>query len=136
MLRTARYGTRDLSRAMLFYDDIAGLLGGKRVLELANLAGYQGPTGSMFVIGEPWEGEASVGNGTQMVFEAPNRAAVDAVHAKALELGGKCEGPPGLRGPEERGFYAAYFRDLDGNKLVVVNSGELSTSREQMWERF
>ena len=46
-------------------------------------------------------------------------AAVDAVHARALELGGSCEGPPGLRGPEEMGFYAAYFRDLDGNKLGV-----------------
>ena len=123
MLRTARYGTRDLSRAALFYDEIARLLDGKRVLEMPNLIAYQGPTGGMFVIGEPYEGEASVGNGTQMVFDAPSRAAVDAVHAKALELGGKCEGPPGFRGPEERGFYAAYFRDLDGNKLLVAKSG-------------
>ena len=123
MLRTARYGTRDLSRATLFYDEIARLLDGKRVLEMPTLIAYQGPTGGMFVIGEPYEGEASVGNGTQMVFDAPSRAAVDAVHAKALELGGKCEGPPGFRGPEENGFYAAYFRDLDGNKLLVAKSG-------------
>jgi predicted lactoylglutathione lyase len=32
----------------------------------------------------------------------------------ALAQGGSCEGPPGTRGG---GFYAAYFRDPDGNKL-------------------
>lgn len=30
------------------------------------------------------------------------------------EMGGTDEGPPGPRG---EGFYAGYFRDLDGNKL-------------------
>ena len=39
-----------------------------------------------------------------------------AVHAKALELGGTCEGAPGERMPT---FYGAYFRDLDGNKFCV-----------------
>jgi len=33
-----------------------------------------------------------------------------------MELGGADEGPPGLR---MDGFYAGYFRDLDGNKLNV-----------------
>ena len=39
---------------------------------------------------------------------------VDALHARALELGGSDEGAPGSRSDT---FYAAYFRDLDGNKL-------------------
>lgn len=123
MIRTARFGTRDLERARGFYDAIAGLLGARRVFDREELSGYQGAEGSMFVIGLPLEGDATVGNGTQMVFDAPSRAAVDAAHAKAMELGGKCEGPPGFRGPEEMGFYAAYFRDLDGNKLVVARMG-------------
>ena len=38
------------------------------------------------------------------------------MHARALELGGTDEGAPGERWP---GFYAGYFRDLDGNKLNV-----------------
>ncbi|MDY0022677.1 MAG: VOC family protein, partial [Arenimonas caeni] len=38
----------------------------------------------------------------------------DALHAKALELGGTDEGAPGER---FKGFYAGYFRDPDGNKL-------------------
>lgn len=123
MLRTARYGTRDLERARVFYDAIAELLEAKRVIDRDELTGYQGPSGVMFIIGTPLEGEATVGNGSQMVFEAPTRAVVDAVYARAIELGGKCEGPPGLRGPEEMNFYAAYFRDLDGNKLLVASTG-------------
>ena len=123
MIRSSRYGTRDLDRARRFYDAIAGLLGAERVLDRPELSGYQGPSGSMFVIGQPLAGEASAGNGTQLVFDAPSRAAVDAVHARAMELGGRCEGPPGFRGPEEMGFYAAYFRDPDGNKLVVASMG-------------
>ena len=123
MIRTARYGTRDLERARGFYDAIAPLLGAARVFDREELSGYQAPEGSMFVIGLPLEGDATAGNGTQLVLEAPSRAAVDAVYAKAMELGGKCEGPPGLRGPEEMGFYFAYFRDLDGNKLAIAKMG-------------
>ena len=123
MIRTARYGTRNLEQARGFYDAIAEPLGARRVLDRPELSGYQAEGGGMFVIGQPLAGDATVGNGTQMVFDAPSRAAVDAVHAKAMELGGKCEGPPGFRGPEEMAFYAAYFRDLDGNKLVVAKIG-------------
>jgi catechol 2,3-dioxygenase-like lactoylglutathione lyase family enzyme len=124
MLTVGRYGTRDLARATSFYDAIAPLLGAKRVMERPELVGYQGPAGTTFLIGKPFAGEATVGNGAQMGFFAGSREVVDAVHAKALELGGQCEGPPGVRGPDPndpKGFYAAYFRDLDGNKLAVFH---------------
>ena len=47
-------------------------------------------------------------------------AKVDALHKKAMELGGTDEGAPGPRG---EGFYAGYFRDLDGNKLNAFFMG-------------
>lgn len=123
MLSVARYGARDLPRAWQFYDAIAAILGAARVMERPEAVGYKGADGGMLVIGRPLNGEASAGNGTQVGLSAPTRAAVDAAHAKALELGGTCEGPPGLRGPEANGFYAAYFRDPDGNKLLVFRQG-------------
>jgi catechol 2,3-dioxygenase-like lactoylglutathione lyase family enzyme len=123
MQTATRFGTRDLARAKTFYDAIAGILGATRVVDRENVAGYKGPEGGMFMIGTPLTGAATAGNGTQIVFAAPSRAAVDTVHAKALELGGKCEGPPGPRGPQEMNFYAAYFRDLDGNKIMVSRQG-------------
>ena len=45
---------------------------------------------------------------------------VDRLYRKALELGAKDEGPAGPRG---EGFYAGYFRDLDGNKLNAFCMG-------------
>jgi predicted lactoylglutathione lyase len=48
-----------------------------------------------------------------------SRDEVERIHAKALELGGEDEGSPGLRAEGGDGFYAAYFRDLDGHKLDV-----------------
>ncbi len=88
------------------------------------MAGYRGAEGGIFIVGTPREGEACVGNGSQVMFAAPSRAAVDAAHAAALAHGGSCEGPPGPRGEAERNMYAAYFRDPDGNKVMVMRVGD------------
>ena len=66
MLMTARYGTRDLARALPFYDAIAAIVGARRVVDREEVAGYQGGSGAMFLIGRPYAGEANVGNGTQL----------------------------------------------------------------------
>ena len=39
----------------------------------------------------------------------------ESLYRKAIELGTSCEGAPGQRLPF---FYAAYVRDLDGNKVA------------------
>lgn len=61
---------------------------------------------------------ATVGNGVMIALFMESPEQVNAFYQKALELGGSCEGKPGFR-PEgnKKGFYAGYFRDLDGNKL-------------------
>ena len=61
---------------------------------------------------------ATVGNGVMVALFMQSKEQVNAFHARALELGGSNEGDPGFR-PEGNtsGFYAGYFRDLDGNKL-------------------
>jgi predicted lactoylglutathione lyase len=76
-------------------------------------------------ITRPFDGKpATAGNGSMIALVVDTRAKVDALHAKALELGGACEGKPGLRGNEgPQAFYGAYFRDLDGNKLCVFRIG-------------
>jgi predicted lactoylglutathione lyase len=71
---------------------------------------------------KPFDGQAAtVGNGVMVALEAKDRAQVDRIYALALSLGGKDEGAPGPRGGG--GFYAAYFRDLDGNKLNAFTMG-------------
>jgi predicted lactoylglutathione lyase len=70
---------------------------------------------------KPFDGEAAtVGNGTMVALQAQDRAQVQRLYDIALANGGTSEGEPGPRGePDANGmvFYAAYFRDPDGNKL-------------------
>jgi hypothetical protein len=78
----------------------------------------------MLCIMTPYDGQpATVGNGVMAGIAADSRDQVDRIYKKAIELGGSDEGPPGLRAEGGDGFYAAYFRDLDGNKLDVFCYG-------------
>jgi hypothetical protein len=78
----------------------------------------------MFGVLGPFNGQpATVGNGTMMGFMLDSRDKVRAFYDKAIAMGGTSEGEPGLRGPPEAGNFAAYFRDLDGNKLCAICMG-------------
>lgn len=114
-------GTNDLSKARGFYDEVLGEIGLKRITDLGDNGSIWGVDKPSFFVLSPSNGQpATVGNGVTISFEAPSRAAINAFHAKALELGGKDEGKPGERGWAENA-YAAYVRDLDGNKLAVYS---------------
>ena len=95
-------------------DAVLAAVGARRLVEHDDAIAY-GKVFPEFWIHPPLdERKATAGNGTHLAFFAESREAVDAFHRIALEQGGTCEGKPGDRGG---GFYAAYFRDLDGNKL-------------------
>lgn len=117
MIGYVTLGTNDLPRAVAFYDALFGAMGGKRFMEHEGVfvAWVTDPKGAGLSVTKPFNGQpATVGNGVMVALDAPNPAEVDRLHALALSLGGTDEGGPGMRGG---GFYAAYFRDLDGNKL-------------------
>ncbi len=116
-------GSNRLEQAIPFYDGVLGSMGWRKLFDSSRGGRFYGnDNNEMFAILAPFDKQgASAGNGTMIGFFVKSRAEVDAVHAKALSLGGTCEGKPGIRGPEEGGAYFAYFRDLDGNKLCAYN---------------
>ena len=115
MIGYVTLGTKDLARAAEFYDAIARELGTGRMMENEKFIAWGKPGGGGIGLTYPNNGApATVGNGVMVALKASDKAQVDRLHALALALGGSCEGPPGDRGG---GFYAAYFRDRDGNKL-------------------
>ena len=78
----------------------------------------------MLCVFKPYDGQpATVGNGVMVGLAVGIARRGRPRPRKALELGGKDEGAPGLRDVGGDGFYAAYFRDLDGNKLDVFCYG-------------
>ena len=115
-------GTRDLKRASAFYDKLFEGMGAKRFMETPRVIAWSvGPDKPGFAVSIPYDGApATAGNGVMIALAMDSREKVDAFYAKALELGASDEGEPGERFP---GFYAGYFRDLDGNKLNAFFMG-------------
>jgi catechol 2,3-dioxygenase-like lactoylglutathione lyase family enzyme len=123
MIGYVTLGTNDLERAAAFYDEIFGLLGAKRFMEEEQFIAWAvSPKQPAISVTKPYDGNpATVGNGVMISLVVDSKDKVAAVHAKGLALGGQDEGPVGPRG--DSGFYAGYFRDLDGNKLCVFCNG-------------
>jgi len=116
MIGYVTLGTNDLPRATAFYDALLAEVGIQRIMDFGR--GYAwGSAMDKPALGimKPFDEQpATAGNGTMVAIVVDSRDKVDRLYRKALELGGKDEGAAGPRG---EGFYAGYFRDLDGNKL-------------------
>ncbi|MGZ4959464.1 MAG: VOC family protein [Methylomonas sp.] len=111
-------GTNNLDRAAAFYDALLTEFGAKRIMETERFIVWGGstPNATALSIIKPFDGNpATPGNGVTVALYAESQERVHAIYDKALSLGATDDGAPGPRG--EGGFYGAYFRDLDGNKL-------------------
>mgnify|MGYP000058912822 FL=1 len=109
-------GTNDLEKACAFYDQLMETIGFSRIWDDGKLIvwGVSLQEAAVGVTTPFNDAQASVGNGVMVAMQAENEEQVQAFYHKAIELGGTDEGPPGQRIDN---FYAAYFRDPDGNKL-------------------
>jgi catechol 2,3-dioxygenase-like lactoylglutathione lyase family enzyme len=127
MIGYVTVGSNDLEKARSFYDALMPAIAASRIMEFGdNFTMYgTGMNRPGFAICKPYNGDpAAAGNGNMAAIACDSRAKVDALYAKAMELGGTDEGAPGLRGDEgPQAFYGAYFRDLDGNKLAAFRIG-------------
>lgn len=113
-------GTNDFEKATSFYTALLAEVGGKPLMPTPAGLIYRLAEGAMLMVTRPHDGEAATfGNGSMIAIQVDSLDQVAALHAKALELGGSCEGKPGPRGAFGE---FAYFRDLDGNKLAVYYS--------------
>ncbi len=122
MIGYVTLGTNDMERAAKFYDALLGELGAKRFMDTEQfIAWTTEPSGPAISITKPFDGErATVGNGVMVAMAMDSSERVDAFYKKAIALGATDEGKPGPRG---EGFYAGYFRDLDGNKFNAYCMG-------------
>ena len=122
MIGYVTLGTKDLAKAAAFYDAIAAELETPRMMEYETFIAWGKPDGGAGIgLTKPFDGnEATVGNGVMVALQAKDKDQVHRLYDIALANGGTCEGPPGPRG---EGFYAAYFRDPDGNKLNAFIMG-------------
>jgi len=122
MIGYVTLGTNDLERAVAFYDALFAVLGARRFMEDPGhfVAWAVAPDQPAVSVTTPFDGNAATpGNGTMVALVVDSKEKVHELYDKAISLGGQDEGPPG---PRMDGFYAGYFRDLDGNKLNVFHA--------------
>lgn len=127
MIGYVTIGTDNLEGARAFYSALLSEIGAKELMRMEHGftlygTGFAQPG---IALTPPYNGEAAhPGNGNMIAIPLKERAQVDALHAKALALGGSCDGPPGVRGEEgPQAFYGAYFRDPEGHKLCAFRVG-------------
>ena len=113
-------GVTDLSRAGVFYDAVMTVLGARRILEHGVGIGY-GRAFPEFWAAQPHDGKRALpGNGAHICFNASDPDAVVAFHEAGLAAGGYSDGAPGPRPEYAPGYYAAFLRDPDGNKVEAM----------------
>lgn len=125
-------GTRNVARAAAFYDAVLVPLGMVR-RDVVPDGGpdaacwiFPGKNLPRFYVYIPFNREpASAGNGNMVAFLAPNQPAVERAYLAGLAAGGIDAGYPGERAHYGVGYYGAYLRDPDGNKVHVVYRGDL-----------
>lgn len=125
-------GCSDLARTAAFFDAVLTPTGLQRRAVTPDggppsacwiLPGHELPR---FYVYTPFDrNPVSAGNGSMVAFAAPSPAAVDAAHAAGLAAGGTDEGAPGPRPQYGAGYYGAYLRDPDGNKVHIVHRGDM-----------
>ena len=111
----------DLSRAMRFYEAVLGALGYETIDVRGSTVGFGKQYSEFWINARPEMTPIPSRSGTHICLRARSSEAVDAFHAAALANGGASDGLPGLR-PHERlkGYYAAFIRDHDGNRIEAV----------------
>jgi len=117
MIGYVTLGTNKFDQAAKFYDELMASIGASRFMQDDSFIAWAiSPETPGLSIIKPHDGNtATVGNGTMVAIAMDSPEKVDAFYNKAMELGATCEGPAGPRGDS---FYAGYFRDVDGNKLI------------------
>ncbi len=110
---------RDLKRAKSFYQAVLATLDYAILDDRPATVGF-GKKYSEFWINLRPEAPHDDDPGTHIALRAKGKEVVDAFHAAALAHGGASDGAPGLRGDFGQGYYAAFIRDPDGNKIEAA----------------
>ena len=109
----------DPTASAAFYDSVLATIGGVRIMEFGDVIGYGVPPMPDF-----WLGPHETGEGfreSHIAFTAPDRAAVDAFFAAAVEAGAEVLHEPRVWPEYHDGYYGGFVRDRDGNNIEAVH---------------
>lgn len=115
----------DVDASLTFYLRVFGPIGMREAMRF--------PQGDTFVVGlagpdghpDFWLAPAAGREARELhvAFRAADRAAIDAVHAAAVEAGAEVLHAPREWPEYHPGYYGVFLRDLDGHNVEAVHHG-------------
>lgn len=121
MIDHVSIAVRDLAAATRFYEAVLGAIGMMVIDSREATVGFGKQYSEFWINRRAGMTPVEAGSGAHVCFRARSSEMVDAFHAAALKAGGASDGAPGLRKHDgEGGYYAAFIRDPDGNRIEAV----------------
>jgi len=120
MIDHVSVGVRDLARATRFYEALLGTIGLAKLETRPATVGFGKKYPELWLNHRAGMDAIAPASGAHVCLRARSAEAVDAFHSAALLAGGSCAGAPGLRPQHGAGYYAAFIRDPDGNRIEAV----------------
>jgi len=111
---------RDLRASSRFYEPVLRAIGFVKLRDQPTTVGFGKKYPEFWLNHRPEMPMLEPDSGIHVCVRAPSPEAVDAFHAAALKAGGHSDGAPGMRPEYNAAYYAAFIRDLDGNRIEVV----------------
>jgi catechol 2,3-dioxygenase-like lactoylglutathione lyase family enzyme len=113
-------GVCDLERSTRFYESTLAPLGLSKLVTRPTTVGFGKNYPEFWINLRPSMAPVAAESGGHVCLRAKSSQDVDAFHAAALDAGGSSDGVPGLRPHDRVKYYAAFIRDLDGNRVEAV----------------
>jgi catechol 2,3-dioxygenase-like lactoylglutathione lyase family enzyme len=120
MIDHVSISVRDLDRAARFYEAVLGAIGYARLRNRPATVGFGKRYPEFWLNHRPSMRPAEPDTGTHICVRVPDVDAVQRFHAAALTAGGTSDGEPGPRPEYSEGYYAAFVRDPEGNRIEAV----------------
>ena len=120
MIDHVSIGVGDLAASTAFYERVLAALGYAKLEVRPATVGFGKKYPEFWLNLRPHMPPVGADCGTHVCLRATSTAVVDAFHAAALAAGGTSDGAPGMRAHRTGAYYAAFIRDLDGNRIEAV----------------
>ena len=120
MIDHVSIAVRDLAAGARFYLAVLAALGHAKLVERPGTIGFGKKYPEFWLNERRAMTPVDPDSGAHVCLRAPDTAAVDAFHAAALQAGGATDGAPGPRPEYSAGYYAAFVRDPEGNRIEAV----------------